>query len=114
MIRIGLIISILLSGCTSYSSLQKKDPFMQLNSTKLPSLYVGCIAPKLMDIWEGSVSIIPDNQKTIVVSKVLQTITTTLTISPSANGSHIELREISRLGVGKPYERSRAVIQSCI
>jgi hypothetical protein len=80
---------VLLSGCVSYSEMQSRVPALEFDSAKAPDVYAGCVAPKLMEIWPGLVTIIPDGQSPVVTvtSPGGGAITATLTIEPIATGS---------------------------
>lgn len=115
MTRVILIVVMLLSGCVSYSEMQAKAPVLELDSAKSPDTYAGCVAPKFMEIWPGMVSVIPDGENTVVaVAAAGGTMTATVTIAPTAPGSHVTLREMSHINLGSVYERARVATKSCI
>lgn|GEM_PF-5262215 len=106
---------VLLSGCVSYSEMQSRVPALEFDSAKAPDVYAGCVAPKLMEIWPGLVTIIPDGQSTVVTvaSPGGDAITATLTIEPIATGSHVLLREMPHINVGSAFKRAQTAVHSC-
>ncbi len=106
---------LLLSGCVSYSEMQDRAPALEFESSKAPNVYAGCVTPKLMEIWPGWVTLIPDGQNTVVTvaSADSGTITATLTIEPTATGSHVLLREMPHINIGSAFERGQDAVQSC-
>lgn len=113
MIRVAVAAAIaLLAGCASYSEIQAREPSVDLVTTKAPTVYAGCLAPKFMEIWPGLVSVIPDGENTVIsVGASGQAMTATVTIEPSGR---ITMRETAHVELGTVFQRARDATRSCI
>ena len=94
--------------------MQERPPALDIQSAKAPEVYAGCVAPKLMEIWPGMISVIPDGEKTVVtVASTGGAVTATLTITPAGAGSHVTWREMPHINLGSAFERGQAAVQEC-
>lgn len=116
MIRYAIAIAaLLLSGCASYSEMQEKTPALQLTTAKTPAAYASCLSPKVMDIWPGMVSVIPDGDGTVVAITSEQggLMVATFTIIPVDTGSRVDIREMPHTSNAGTYLRAQDAARSC-
>lgn len=104
---------LLLSSCATYNEIQSSAPVLDLDTDKAPAEYTSCLAPKLMEIWPGEVSVIPDGQNTVISVAVPNghSMMATVTVEPEGR---VSLREMSHIDLGSAFKRAREATRSCI
>lgn len=103
---------ILLVACTGprYAELQDRPPAVSWVTAKTPAQYAGCLAPKLVDLY-NTTRVIPDGDAQVVAvtfATGYSGIVFTVTAHPDGR---VEVREMSRPA---SYTKERALAQSCL
>lgn len=112
--RVLLTVAILaLSGCATYSDLRERPADFSAETSKTPQEYAACVLPKWIDFSAGT-HVIADGDARVVVSPVgggtPTAVLMTLTASPNASGSRVEMKHMSSLS---KFSEQWQAAQSC-
>lgn len=91
---------VILAGCATYSDLRDRPADYSADTTKTPQAYAECVLPKWIESNAGA-HIIADGDSRVIVAPVgggtPTAVAATLTASPTAAGSHVEMKHMPAL-----------------
>lgn len=106
---LAVVAALSLAGCVGYAKTQGSEPQLVYASAKSQDAYLGCIAPRFMEIAVQSTTV-RDGGSWVVA---LPGATATVSIHADGAGSRIEYRQMHELEWGS-YGRAREAVSACL
>lgn len=102
-----------LTGCVTYSDIQKRALTYSGHTDKSPQAYAECVQPKWME-FSASAHIVPQGENRTIVFPTpggSEYVTMTLSVDKSPSGSDVSMRTQPSLG---SFEKQWKAAQSCL
>lgn len=100
-----------LVSCSTYDSIKEREPAVEVHSTKSVDDYIGCIAPKFIQLWPDSTTV-QDGNARVVTGRVQGTMAATVTVIGSDGGSRAEYRQLNNLKINN-FKKARTAVTDC-
>jgi len=100
------------SGCATYSQVQKMQPIHEADTTQTPQQFTDCALPKMVE-FQADAHAMKDGDSMVIITPVGNRgadIAGTVTATPANGGSHIVMRS----ALGGKAEKPWAALQACL
>lgn len=114
--RLALIAlaALAISGCATYSELQKRPPTFTADTSRSPQHFTECVLPQWMNMSPAA-HIVPDGEtRTIVVpiqGSMSPAVALTLSATPTGGQTHVEMRHMTSTS---DFRKQWKEAQSCL
>jgi len=105
-------LALALAGCASYAELQGKPPISDFIVDRPADAYMGCIAPRMREIFGASANVLPDGDSLVLSVAEGKHAVLSVTAAPEAGGTRVTYRQTIEVNSGN-YRKAAAVVEAC-